>query len=80
MYGGAAAAAPAPAAGGETQSIAAAAAVQLTSGSNVFSEADAYEFNCTQRGHMNTIENMPLTVGMLLVNWLTFPLAAGILG
>ena len=33
-----------------------------------------------QRGHMNTIENLPLLVGFLVTNWLTFPLPAAVCG
>ena len=48
--------------------------------SNVISEADAFAFNCIQRGHMNTLENMPSVVMLLLVTWPCFPLPSAICG
>jgi glutathione S-transferase len=38
---------------------------------------EAYAFNCVQRGHQNTVENLPAVLAMLLVCWLTFPAYAG---
>ncbi len=46
----------------------------------MISEEEAYAFNCIQRGHQNTVENMPSFVALLLLNWFTFPLVSGICG
>ena len=49
-------------------------------GGNIISDEDAYRFNLLQRGHMNTVENAPFIVAMLLQNWFTFPLPAACCG
>jgi glutathione S-transferase len=61
-------------AGGSGGSATAASA--LTGGSahaELIGNEDAYHFNCVQRGHQNTVENLPAVIAMLLVCWLTFP-------
>jgi glutathione S-transferase len=61
-------------AGGSGGSATAASA--LTGGSahaDLIGNEDAYHFNCVQRGHQNTVENLPAVIAMLLVCWLTFP-------
>jgi glutathione S-transferase len=47
---------------------------------DIISEADAYAFNCVQRGHQNTLEKIPVVVAMLLITWHSFPLPAAICG
>ena len=55
-------------------------AASLAPPSNIISEEDAFHFNCVQRGHLNTVENLPLVVALLLQNWLSFPLISGLCG
>lgn len=44
-----------------------------SAGGELVTAEEAYAFNCIQRGHQNTIENLPCVLALLLVNWLTFP-------
>jgi hypothetical protein len=40
------------------------------------SSEEAYKFNCVQRGHQNSLENMPVVATLALVSW-SFPIPAG---
>ena len=65
---------------GEKKELAGASSADPSLGDNNVSDADAYAFNCVQRGHQNTLENMPVVVALLLVTWPAFPLPSAICG
>ena len=41
---------------------------------------DRKKFNCTQRGHQNSLENQPIFLSLLLTAGLRFPVTAAIAG
>ena len=47
---------------------------------DLVSDETAYAFNCIQRGHQNFLEQVPCFVPLIIINWFTFPLIAGICG
>ena len=44
--------------------------------SDLCTAEDAYKFNCVQRGHQNSLENLPWLAALGLVSW-GFPIPAG---
>jgi glutathione S-transferase len=49
----------------------------LKENSRLVTDEEAYAFNCVQRGHQNFLENLPVFLALLFVNWFSFPLIAG---
>jgi glutathione S-transferase len=47
-----------------------------TAAGELISSEEAFAFNCVQRGHQNTLENLPLVMLLALVSW-SFPIPAG---
>ena len=45
-----------------------------------FMQDDRKKFNCTQRGHQNSLENQPIFLSLLLTAGLRFPVTAAIAG
>ncbi len=43
---------------------------------DLITNEEAFAFNCVQRGHQNTLENLPLVMLLALVSW-SFPIPAG---
>jgi glutathione S-transferase len=53
------------------------AAAPLTEGKEpLITAEEAYKFNCVQRGHQNSLENIPIIGLLTLVSW-GFPIPAG---
>ena len=38
----------------------------------------AYQFNCVQRGHQNTLEKLPLVLAMTVLSAFSFPIIGGV--
>lgn len=52
-------------------------AAPLTEGKDaLITSEEAYKFNCVQRGHQNSLENIPMVGLLTLVSW-GFPIPAG---
>jgi hypothetical protein len=66
--------------GGEEASARSAASSSLIPDDGLITEANAYAFNCVQRGHQNFLEQVGVVGLALLLNWFTFPLIAGVCG
>lgn len=53
-----------------------ATSVDASASPDLITNEEAFGFNCVQRGHQNSLENLPLVMLLALVSW-GFPIPAG---